>query len=69
MKRFITSILLFFSSIWERMTITAEDIVNMRYSAQPAIDENGTQIAYVKIIKRREDEKRGGSYLEIWVMD
>ena len=69
MKRFITSILLFFSIIWADRPITAEDIVNMRYSAQPAMDANGTQIAYVKIIPRRADEKRGGSYREIWVMD
>ena len=69
MKRFITSILLFFSIIWADRPITAEDIVNMRYSAQPAMDVNGTQIAYVKIIPRRADEKRGGSYREIWVMD
>ena len=69
MKRFITSILLFFSIIWADRPITAEDIVNMRYSAQPAMDANGTQIAYVKITPRRADEKRGGSYREIWVMD
>ena len=69
MKRFITSILLFFSIIWADRPITAEDIVNMRYSAQPAMDANGTQIAYVKIIPRRADEKRGGNYREIWVMD
>ena len=69
MKRFITSILLFFSIIWADRPITAEDIVNMRYSAQPAMDVNGTQIAYVKIIPRRANEKRGGSYREIWVMN
>ena len=69
MKRFITSIVLFFSIIWADRPITAEDIVNMRYSAQPAMDANGTQIAYVKITPRRADEKRGGNYREIWVMD
>jgi|TARA_Y100000310_G_scaffold212179_1_gene212985 dipeptidyl aminopeptidase/acylaminoacyl peptidase len=53
--------------VWAGRPITAEDVVNLRYITQPAIDPSGKYIAYVKVIPRNADEKRGGSYREIWV--
>lgn len=67
MKRFITTIIILTSLVWADRPITAEDIVNMRYIVQPAMDHSGKYIAYVKIIPRGADEKRGGSFREIWV--
>ena len=68
MKKTITTILFLLNFIYSQRPITAEDIVNMSYSTQPTINNDGTQIAYVKVIPRTEDEKRGGSYREVWVV-
>ncbi len=67
MKRIFITIIILTSLIWAARPITAEDIVNLRYVTQAAIDPSGKYIAYVKIIPRGADEKRGGSYREIWV--
>jgi len=67
MKRQLTLFIFLLSIGWADRPITAEDIVNIRYIAQPVIDPSGNYIAYVKIIPRGADEKRGGSYREIWV--
>ena len=67
MKRQFTLFIFLLSTVWADRPITAEDIVNIRYIAQPVIDPSGNHVAYVKIIPRGADEKRGGSYREIWV--
>ena len=67
MKRLFIQIIILISLVWAGRPITAEDIVNLRFITQPAMDESGNYIAYVKIIPRGGDEKRGGSYREIWV--
>lgn len=67
MKRQFTLFIFLLSIVWADRPITAEDIVNIRYIAQPVIDPSGNHVAYVKIIPRGADEKRGGSYREIWV--
>jgi len=69
MKKIIAIILFLLSFIYAQRPITAEDIVNMRSSTQPTMNNDGTQIAYVKVIPRTEDEKRGGSFREVWVMN
>ena len=67
MKRQLTLFIFLLSICWAGRPITAVDIVNIRYIAQPVIDPSGNYIAYVKITPRGADEKRGGSYREIWV--
>ena len=67
MKRQFTLLIFLLSIVWADRPITAEDIVNIRYIAQPVIDPSGNHVAYVKIVPRGADEKRGGSYREIWV--
>ncbi len=67
MKRQFTLFIFLLSTVWADRPITAEDIVNIRYIAQPVIDPSGNHVAYVKIIPRGADEKRGGSYREIWI--
>jgi len=67
MKRQFTLFIFLLSTVWADRPITAEDIVNIRYIAQPVIDPSGNHVAYVKIVPRGADEKRGGSYREIWV--
>lgn len=67
MKRQFTLFIFLLSIVWADRPITAEDIVNIRYIAQPVIDPSGNHVAYVKIVPRGADEKRGGSYREIWV--
>ena len=67
MKRIFTTLIILTSMVWAGRPITAEDVVNLRYITQPAIDPSGKYIAYVKVIPRNADEKRGGSYREIWV--
>ncbi len=67
MKRQFTLFIFLLSIGWADRPITAEDIVNIRYIAQPVIDPSGNHVAYVKIVPRGADEKRGGSYREIWV--
>ena len=69
MKRLLIIPVIIISMVWADRPITAEDIVNMRYATQPAMNNVGTKIAYVNIIPRTADEPRGGSYREIWVMN
>ena len=69
MKRLFIIPIIIISIVWADRPITAEDIVNMRYATQPAMNKAGTKIAYVNIIPRTKDEPRGGSYREIWVMN
>ena len=69
MKRLFIIPIIIISIVLADRPITAEDIVNMRYAIQPAMNKAGTKIAYVNIIPRTKDEPRGGSYREIWVMN
>ena len=65
----VLSILFITTFLFADKPITGKNIINLEYATQPALNSDGSRIAYVRIVSPEEGSKSRSSFREIWVVD
>ena len=65
----VLSILFITTFLFADKPITSKNIINLEYATQPALNSDGSRVAYVRIVSPEEGSKSRSSFREIWMVD
>ena len=65
----VLSILFITTFLFADKPITSKNIIDLEYATQPALNSDGSRVAYVRIVSPEEGSNSRSSFREIWLTD